>query len=310
MRPAARGYASGSASVSVDIDALLERVKAATAQQNTSKSYAGKFMNNGGKRQANKNHNKRYNNNEAGSQKQTQKQTLTAEGGVPQTEGKLFSKPKTRSSSKTENFDLAEGFTELSSSFTQKPVRKFNNNSNNNNNNNRGPRNINRNPSTFRNNQSQPILSANLRSKSQPQNRNRPQKTNQTSRRTTFSKGPAKAQNGNYAKIQTQYTPEIPSVESLLSETQLTSQTPRSRILRAYETLKAHPDADVSNILTGKSTSITTDDVISKMKTDELRLNAHSVINALNQNGTFTQEAKNRIVGPLVGLQPVKALSA
>lgn len=235
-------------------------------------------MNSGTTKFSNRRKSNKYNNN---NNKRDKAQANTSEIS----DKKLFNKPRT--SNKSNDTGLTDAFSEISSSFTvQQPTRNVNTK----------PRNVTRRPQSRPNTQ---------RSASTPRT-----KVRSTPRvRATGPKSTVKAVNENFDKINTNYIPKIPTLDSLLSTSELTSQTKNSRILKAFNLLQKDPDYDVSNVLNGKS-SIISNDIISKMKSNELKLNAESVINSLNNNRSLSFETKEKLLGPLVGLKPVKALTA
>jgi hypothetical protein len=106
-----------------------------------------------------------------------------------------------------------------------------------------------------------------------------------------------------------EYVPTPPTLSTLLETSPFTAQTSTSRILKAYNQLKADSDSDVSGILTGKA-SVAPLDVVNKMKTSQLKANADVVVNSLNKNGSLTYETKMKLLGPLTGTAPVKQLTA
>ena len=115
--------------------------------------------------------------------------------------------------------------------------------------------------------------------------------------------------NPNLDLIAKQYIPEPVTISSLLETSPFTSQTPNSRILKAYMELKANGEADVTGVLNGKS-HFAPESVLQKMKTPQLKLNAEVVINSLNRNSSLDYNTKMKLLGPLTGLAPVKQLTA
>lgn len=115
--------------------------------------------------------------------------------------------------------------------------------------------------------------------------------------------------NPNIELFNDSYIPQPPTLATLLENSPFTAQTPTSRILKAYNELHANKDADVSGILTGKS-HCAPYNVLDKMSTSQLKLNAEVVVNSLNKNSCFDYDTKMKLLGPLTGLAPVKQLSA
>lgn len=114
--------------------------------------------------------------------------------------------------------------------------------------------------------------------------------------------------NPNIQLFSSTYTPNAPTLASLLETSPFTAQTPSSRVMKAYNSLKHDEQVSVSGILTGAGELAPLN--TQNLKTPQLKLNAEVVVNSLNRNSTLDYDTKMKLLGPLTGVAPVKQLSA
>lgn len=308
-----KGLYSTQAQISKDqIAQLLERVQKITAQSAIQSAEQGSF----GGNKLRKSNRKPYNN------KRSQKNGVAAAGAATDAASSEAFKPgpkkpfqqrtSTRDTTVTSDFsDVASGFV---ASNTNKPSnstqRKTFTNRNNNyaNKNNAGERRGSRFTDKLRDVSASSATAPAPRQRAQRRQRGstpRDEKKSSGSSKISFKKA-----NPNTSMISTSYVPEVPSIDELIIDSPLTSQSADSRILKAYRELKHNPEADVSGVLTGKFHVASGADLDSKLKTDALKKNAAVVVSSLNKNTTLDYETKMKLLMPLSGLAPVKQLSA
>lgn len=149
------------------------------------------------------------------------------------------------------------------------------------------------------------------------QNRSRnprnPRGSNNNSRTRSNNSAWSKAQprkplTNNNAYLVKEYKVNIPTAESLLKTSPLLSNDPTSRVVRALRKSLKDPEADFVGDVRGELKLVDVKPFAKQLKTEGMKSNASIVQNALNSTSSLDYKTKLQILGPLIGVAPVKSL--